>query len=64
MNGACASSVRIQGPNTDQAKDSSNCSDSRSMDVRQPGNYRVTVTAHQDSGAEYSDSIDVTVLPG
>ncbi len=35
------------------------------MDVRQPGNYRVTVTAHQDSGgAEYSDSIDVTVLPG
>lgn len=66
VNGACASSVRIQGgPNTDQAKDSSNCSDSRSMDVRQPGNYRVTVTAHQDSGgAEYSDSIDVTVLPG
>jgi hypothetical protein len=66
VNGACASSVRIQGLNTDQAKNSSNCSDSMGtyLDVRQPGNYKVTVTTHQDSGAEYSESIDVTVLPG
>lgn len=64
VNGACASTVRIQGPDTDQAQDSSNCNSSKWMDVRQPGNYRVTVTAHQDSGAEHEDSIDVTVLPG
>jgi len=65
VNGACASSVRIQGPDTDQAKNTSNCSDSMGtyLQVHQPGNYTVTVTTHQDSGDEYSDSITVTVLP-
>jgi hypothetical protein len=66
VNGACASSVRIQGPDTDQAKNASNCSDSMGtyLDVHQPGNYTVTVTTRQDSGAEHSDNITVTVLPG
>lgn len=64
VNGARASTVRIQGPDTDLAKDSSNCNDSKRLDVRHPGNYPVTVTAHQDSGAEHEDGIDVTVLPG
>lgn len=64
VNGACASTVRIEGPDTNMAKDSSNCGDSRFMEVRQPGNYRVTVTTTQDSGAKHEDGIDVTVLPG
>jgi len=66
VNGACASSVRIQGPDTDQATNSSNCSNSMGtyLDVHQTGTYTVTVTTHQDSGAEHSDSINVTVLPG
>lgn len=66
VTGACASSVRIQGPDTDIAKNSSNCSDSMGtyLDVHQVGTYTVTVTTHQDSGAEYSDSINVTILPG
>ena len=66
VNGGCASSVRIQGPDTDQAKNSSNCSDSMGtyLDVQQPGTYTVTVTTHQDSGAEHSDSINVTIRPG
>lgn len=64
VNGACASEVRIQGPDTDLAKGSSNCGDSRTLDVRQPGNYRVTVTTTQDSGNQHEDGIDVTVLPG
>jgi hypothetical protein len=66
VNGGCASSVRIQGPDTDLAKNSSNCSDSMGtyLDVQQPGNYTVTVTARQDSGAEHSESITVTVVPG
>lgn len=65
VNGACASSVRIEGPDTDQAKDASNCSDSMGtyFDVHQPGTYRVTVTTHQDSGAEHSDNISVTIVP-
>lgn len=66
VNGGCASSVRIQGPDTDQAKNSSNCSDSMGtyLDVQQPGTYTVTVTTHQDSGAEHSDSVNVTIRPG
>jgi hypothetical protein len=66
VNGGCASSVRIQGPGTEQAKNSSNCSDSMGtyLDVQQPGNYTVTVTTRQDSGAEHSENITVTVLPG
>lgn len=66
VNGGCESSVRIQGPDTDQAKNSSNCSDSMGtyLDVQQPGTYTVTVTTHQDSGAEHSDSIPVTIRPG
>lgn len=61
VNGACVSSVRIQGPDTDTATTSSNCSDSRYLDIHQPGNYTVTVTTTQDSGAEHSDTLPVTI---
>lgn len=60
---ACTSSVRMQGPGTDRAEPSSNCSDSMGtwFEVDQSGTFNVTVTTHQDSGAEYSYSIPVTV---
>lgn len=63
VDGGCTSSVRIQGPDTDHAENSSNCSDSMGtyLDVQQPGNYTVTVTTYQSSGAQYSDSIPVTI---
>lgn len=66
VNGGCASSVRIQGPDTDLAKNAPGCSDAMGtdVDVQQPGNYTVTVTTRQDSGAEHSESVTVTVLPG
>ncbi|AFM18589.1 hypothetical protein Mycch_3864 [Mycolicibacterium chubuense NBB4] len=63
IDGACASSARVQGPDTDQAKDSSNCSSSVWFDIHQPGNYTVTVTTHQDSGAEYSQNITLAIVP-
>lgn len=34
------------------------------LKVQQPGNYTVTVTARQNSGAEYSESVTVTIEPG
>jgi hypothetical protein len=61
--GACASSARVQGPDTDQAKDSSNCSSSVWFDIHQPGIYTVMVTTHQDSGAEYSENITLAIVP-
>lgn len=63
VNGGCTSSVRIQGPDTDHAETSSNCSDSMGtyFDVQQPGNYTVTVTTYQKSGAQHSDSIPVAI---
>lgn len=59
----CKSSVRITGPGTDLAEPSVNCSDSMGtwFDVDQSGTFNVTVTTHQDSGAEYSYSIPVTI---
>jgi hypothetical protein len=63
VNGGCTSSVRMQGPDTDHAESSSNCSDSMGtyFDVHQPGVYEVTVTTYQTSGAQHSDSIPVTI---
>ncbi|MBB3753731.1 hypothetical protein FHT44_006253 [Mycolicibacterium sp. BK634] len=63
VSGGCTSSVRITGPGTDRAENSSNCSDSMGtyLDVNQPGNYTVTVTTYQKSGAQHSDSIPVTI---
>lgn len=63
--GACSSSVRIQGRNTDHAISGSGCSDpiGTCMSVQHPGEYVITVTAHTDSGIDRSHSIPVTIIP-
>lgn len=59
----CIVGTRSGAPDTDQAKDSSNCSSSVWFDIHQPGIYTVMVTTHQDSGAEYSENITLAIVP-